>query len=158
MESIASLTRRIAHPGRVTWIGLRPARRAALVAVERARLAAAGLEGDHAKAGKRAVTLVQAEHLPLIAAFAGVAAVTPHDLRRNIAVAGINLLALRHRRLRIGTAMIEVTGPCAPCSRMEEAIGTGGYNAVRGHGGVTASVVEPGEFALGDAVEMVAET
>jgi MOSC domain-containing protein YiiM len=65
-------------------------------------------------------------------------------------VSGINLAGLRGRRLRLGTALVEVTGPCAPCSRMEEAIGPGGYAAMRGHGGVTARVLEPGRVALAD--------
>ena len=41
-------------------------------------------------------------------------------------------------------------------SRMEETLGQGGYSAVRHHGGWCASVVTPGEIALGDAVAPVA--
>ena len=110
------------------------------------------LDGDHASGGKRGVTLVQAEHLAVIGAFLGRGPVEPVDLRRNIVVEGINLLALRHRRVTVGGAVLEVTGPCAPCSRMEEAFGQGGYSAVRGHGGVTARIVTPGRIALGDPV------
>ena len=52
---------------------------------------------------------------------------------------GLNLLASNGRRLRIGSdAVLEITGVCAPCSRMEQILGEGGYNAVRGHGGLTA--------------------
>ncbi|MEL6209640.1 MAG: MOSC domain-containing protein [Pseudomonadota bacterium] len=156
METIATLTRRLSHPGTVAWIGLRPARRAAMVATTEATLTPEGLAGDHARPGKRAVTLVQAEHLPVIAAFCASHLVDPAQLRRNILVQGINLLALRHRHIRIGTAILEVTGPCAPCSRMEEALGHGGYSAVRGHGGVTASVVEPGRLSVGDPIEALA--
>ena len=76
-------------------------------------------------------------------------------LRRNLLVAGLNLAALRGRRVRIGTAELELTGPCAPCSRMEAALGPGGYNAMRGHGGVTARVVRTGAFTVGDAVTVV---
>lgn len=122
-----------------------------MVAVEAADLGTAGLAGDHARPGKRALTLIQAEHVPVISALAGAEA-TPALLRRNLLVSGINLLALRHRPLRIGAALVQISVPCAPCSRMEEALGPGGYNAVRGHGGWCAEVLEPGPVAVGDTV------
>ena len=143
-------------PGRLGWIGLRPARRASMVVVEAARLAAGqGLVGDRwqgAATGARQVTLVAAEHLAAIAAYLGVAAIAPEQLRRNLVVAGLNLLALKGRRFRIGAAVLEHSGECHPCSRMEEAFGPGGYNAVRGHGCITARVLEAGTIRRGDAV------
>lgn len=141
-----------AGPGRVAWIGLRPERLAAPVPVEAAELTEAGLDGDHSRKGQRALTLIQGEHLPVIAALSGRAEVTPDLLRRNLVIEGINLTALRHSRLRIGTAEIRLTVPCAPCSRMETALGPGGYNALRGHGGWCAEVLVPGRIALGDPV------
>ncbi|MCU4651691.1 MOSC domain-containing protein [Roseibacterium sp. SDUM158016] len=153
MESIATLTARHAQAGRLEWIGLRPARLQPVQAVMEAELTEAGLAGDHGRHGKRAVTLIQAEHLPVIAALAGCATVAPETLRRNLVVSGINLAALRGRDLRIGRAVLRITGPCAPCSRMEAALGPGGYNAMRGHGGWCAEVVSPGPIAPGDAVD-----
>lgn len=152
-ETLASLTARFPFAGRLDWIGLRPERRAAMEVVGKAIVTEAGLEGDRSRAGKRALTLIQAEHLPVIAALVGHARLPPDILRRNLVVSGINLVAMRNRRARLGTAVIEVTGPCAPCSRMEAALGTGGYNAMRGHGGMTARVLEPGRIAVGDALE-----
>ena len=67
-------------------------------------------------------------------------------------VAGINLAALVGWRVALGSARLEITGPCDPCSRMEEAFGPGGYNAVRHHGGVTARIVGSGRVAIGDAL------
>ncbi len=119
------------------------------------RLALDGFEGDHARRGKRAVTLIQAEHLPVIAALAGLDKVAAEDLRRNVVVSGLNLLGFRKARLFLGNAIVEVTGPCPPCSRMEETLGHGGYTAMRGHGGVYAEVVSPGDVALGDMVHPV---
>jgi len=149
---LAEIMARHASFGRVAWIGGRPERLADLVSVEAAELGEAGLEGDHARAGKRALTLVQAEHLPVIAALAGLKDVAPETLRRNLLVEGINLTALRNHPVQIGKAVVEITAPCAPCSRMEAALGTGGYNAMRGHGGWCARVIRPGRIALGDMV------
>lgn len=143
---------RHAQAGRIEWIGVRPARRAEVVAVEAAELGAAGLAGDHGRPGPRAVTLVQAEHLPAIGACLGQGPVAPGALRRNLVVAGLNLAALNGRRVQLGGAVLRITGICAPCSRMEEALGFGGYTALRGHGGWCAEVVTPGRVALGDRV------
>ncbi|QFS84057.1 MOSC domain protein [Roseivivax sp. THAF40] len=152
MTTLAEMIARVAQPGRILWLGLRPARREGIVAVPEARIDAAGLLGDHGRAGKRAVTLLQAEHLPAIAAYLGRDDIPPEILRRNIVVAGLNLAGLKERPLRIGTALLRPTVICAPCSRMEAALGHGGYAAVRGHGGWCAEVLEPGRVALGDRV------
>ena len=143
-------------PGRLTWIGLRPERRAPMLAVADALLEPKhGLEGDRwrgALAGGRQVTLIAAEHLLAIAGFLGGEAVAPEVLRRNLVVSGVNLLALKGRRFRLGAALLEYSDECHPCSRMEEVFGPGGYNAVRGHGGITARVIEGERIALGDAL------
>jgi MOSC domain-containing protein YiiM len=153
MLTLAELTSRHAQPGRVTWIGVRPARRAPMETCGAAEVRLDGLDGDRrTRPGKRAVTLVQAEHLPVIAALAGLEQLEPALLRRNVAVAGLNLAGLKGRRFRLGTATLRGTGPCAPCARMEAALGHGGYAAMRGHGGLCAEVLEPGRVALDDAV------
>lgn len=143
------------RPGRLVWIGLRVVRRDAIEAVNEALLdPAAGLVGDRyaGRSGIRQVTLLQEEHRAAIGAYLGQPPVTCARLRRNLVVAGLNLLAAREGRLRVGAAVLEVTGLCHPCSRMEEELGQGGYNAVRGHGGLTARVIEGGLVRLGDAV------
>lgn len=142
------MMRRLVRNGQVSWIGLRPARRIDVVAVDAAMIGPEGLEGDHGRPGKRAVTLMQGEHLDVIAAFLG-RKVRPEDVRRNILITGANLAAFRKSQIRIGTCVLMVEGPCPPCSRMEEGLGHGGYSALRGHGGFYASVVTPGRVALG---------
>ncbi|MBY8976614.1 MOSC domain-containing protein [Rhodobacteraceae bacterium NNCM2] len=152
------LTSRFARSGEVRWIGLRPARRAPMVLRDTAEVTMTGLVGDRREtAGKRAISLIQFEHLPVIAALMGREEVDPALLRRNLVVAGINLLGLRKRRFRIGEVVLSGTGLCAPCSRMEETLGHGGYTAMRGHGGITAEVVTPGDLRLGDPVTVCEE-
>lgn len=143
------------RPGRIVWIGIRPGRREPMAPVDMAELdPGLGVVGDrYAKAGgARQITLIQAESLATIASHMGVAQVLPDDLRRNLVTRGINLLALKGRRVRVGDALLDVTGECHPCSRMEETLGAGGYNAVRGLGGITARVISGGRVALGDPV------
>lgn len=114
-----------------------------------------GLEGDRFKGrpeSPRQVTLIQQEHLAVIAACLGRESVDASLLRRNIVVSGINLLALKDKHFRVGDVVLEFTGPCHPCSKMERFFGAGGYNAMRGHGGITARVHEAGVIRLADAV------
>ena len=143
MIPMAELLRTHAAPGEVTWIGLRPERLADLHPVCRAELLVTGLEGDHARPGKRAETLIQAEHLPVIAALAHRDAISPQDLRRNIVVSGINLNALRRQRFWFGEALFEATQLCHPCARMVAELGPGGVVAMMGYGGLCAKVCVP---------------
>ncbi|MEM7214648.1 MAG: MOSC domain-containing protein [Pseudomonadota bacterium] len=156
METIAELIAKNARPGIVQWIGVRPERRGAVIQPDCVELTTAGLVGDHNQSGgKRAVTLVQQEHLSAIASFLGQQSVDPVKLRRNFVVSGINLLGLRNRQFNIGNTVLEGSGLCAPCSRMEEAFGPGGYSAVRGHGGITARIVKAGSISISDEVTPV---
>jgi MOSC domain-containing protein YiiM len=145
--------------GRVEAIIVRADSRRPARAIDATRaIAGIGLEDDRlgrrgaAELSKRQVTLIQREHLPVIAQLAQVPAVEAVALRRNLVVSGLNLLALKNLKLRVGEALLEIIGPCHPCSRMEEAIGTGGYAAMRGHGGMTARVLEGGAIRVGDEV------
>jgi len=144
--------------GRVTWIGIRPQRRAVPdVITSVTAITDRGLAGDHyqGKSGsKRQVTLIQAEHLTAVASIMGLAELDPGLIRRNLVVAGINLLALKDRQFWVGEVLLEYTGLCHPCSRMEENLGPGGYNAMRGHGGITARIVQGGLVKLNDMVRI----
>jgi MOSC domain-containing protein YiiM len=159
MDSASVIARLLSapmRPGRVAWIGVRPARREPLMVVDSVRLdPEEGLQGDHYRNGatrKRQVTLIQSEHLAAIAASLGLNAVAPELVRRNIVTRGVNLRGLKDRRFQLGEAVLEMTGECHPCSRMEAVLGPGGYNAVRGHGGINARVIRGGLVRLGDAI------
>lgn len=146
------------RPGTVAWIGVRPARHGAMIVPPSAQLIAGqGVEGDRYRTstnGGRQVTLIEAEGLAAIASYLGRSEVSPEALRRNIVTRGINLLALKEKTFRIGEALLAYSGECHPCSQMETLLEPGGYNAVRGHGGITARVLEGGAVAVGDVVSV----
>lgn len=159
MKTIRDLNRPPRIEGRVESIVVRGSPRDAARAVEgTVALAGIGLADDRlgqrgeAELSTRQVTLIQAEHLDVIARLARVERVDPAGLRRNLVVSGINLLALKNAKLQVGAALLEVVGPCQPCSRMEEVIGPGGYAAMRGHGGMTARILVGGPIRVGDIV------
>jgi MOSC domain-containing protein YiiM len=166
---LRTLASRFPRAGWLEILVLRPARGQAAVCVDSAvAVPERGLDGDRSAAGrhppgggKRQVTLFQFEHLPLLAAWTGLPAVDPCVLRRNLVVSGINLVAARALfaeqalHLCIGEQVVlAITGPCDPCSKMEAALGCGAYNAMRGHGGMTARVLQGGRLQRGDAVRI----
>ena len=150
--------RSIPQLGKVEWIGIRTKRMAEVHPVSEVLANPdTGLEGDHFKkssTGKQQVTLIQQEHLDVVVRILGKSDIAPELLRRNIVVSGINLLALKHQQFQVGEVLLETTGICAPCSRMEENLGAGGYNSMRGHGGITAKIIQGGQIKLGDVVRL----
>jgi MOSC domain-containing protein YiiM len=155
--TLKQLIQNLPQKGRVEWIGVRPEKRKKMNVLQQVRVLETGLEGDHyaGRSGNRSITLIQAEHIDNIASFLHLDKIDPLELRRNIVVSGINLQALKEHEFKIGTAMLQMTGLCHPCSRMEETFGKGGYNAVRGHGGINARVILPGKIKLHDRVEVI---
>ena len=156
---IKDLFRIIPQKGKVEWIGIREIKKEDLSVIQSIKVnKGTGLVGDHFKgsfSGKREVTLIQQEHLNTISSILVRKRINPNLTRRKIVVSGINLLSLKQYQFRIGGVILETTGICDPCSRMEENLGVGGYNAMRGHGGITATIVEEGEIKLGDTIELI---
>ena len=160
MSNLKKILQTIPQTGRVEWLSVRPEKWADVIEKEQVEVnEKEGLIGDHysGKSGKRQVTLIQKEHLEAVAGMLGKKVINPALLRRNIVVSGVNLLAFKDQQFQIGEAILEMTGHCHPCSRMEENLGEGGYNAMRGHGGITARVIRKGQIKRGDKVVFLPE-
>lgn len=166
---LRALTAQFPIAGRLDAIWVRSERRGAMQALTGAHAEVGrGLHGDHRSTQLRSdperrareITLIQAEHIPLVAQWVGLSHLDAGALRRNLVISGINLLSLRSpfadNRLiwQLGDeVLLQITGPCDPCSRMEALLGSGGYNAMRGHGGLTAMLLRGGRLKVGDALK-----
>ena len=136
--------------GRVELLQVRNKRLAPTVSVEEWDLRSTA---DHAKSAERAVTLFQYEHLAVIESLLG-RPVHFSQTRRNIGVRGFNLEVARGTVVEVGETLLQLTGRCHPCARMEETLGRGGFAAMFGHGGWTASIVRAGTIRRGDVVRL----
>jgi hypothetical protein len=108
-----------------------------------------GFEGclHSRQSSKRQLLLVDGETLDKFDLVPGV-------LRENVTTEGLKIANLKPgQRLVIGTAVLEVTTPCEPCSRMDE-IRTGLQEALRNRRGVLCRVIEGGRISCGDAIEI----
>jgi len=166
MIKIKDIKNNFASKGKVEWIGLRTLSNSSNAANQILHVTSVealqnhGLAGDKAgqkPGGKRQVSLIQYEHLAVIASLLNKKSIQPEELRRNIVVSGINLAALKGVRVKVEDAIIEITGNCAPCTKMERALGVGGFNAMRNHGGVTAKVLQGGIINIGSELTILTE-
>lgn len=144
--------------GRLRWIGLRPASAAPMHQVEAVHCdPEQGLVGDRygKPHGDRQVTIIQFEHLAELGQRLNRTVTTAELLRRNLAITGIPIAELIHREFLIGTVRFFGTGPCPPCQRMNETLGSGGLDAMQGLGGITARILDAGTIRVGESVRPV---
>ena len=108
-----------------------------------------GLEGcAHANPPKREVLFVSKEHLDSVG-------VDPGAIRENLTVEGDDVEQWPiGQRVRAGGALFEVTMVCDPCQRMDD-LRQGLRAELDGKRGMLARVVEGGEVAVGDDVELL---
>ena len=142
--------------GKVEWISIRPERKAAVVPVDKVQATTeAGLHGDHDTQSHRQVTLIAQEALDAVARQLGKDAIDPAKTRRNIVISGLAFDQLDNAEIRIGEALVEVTGICHPCQLMDQNLGDGGRTAMEGYmAGLTARVLKTGLIAIGDDVSV----
>jgi len=159
MSNMKELLRTIPQIGKLELITVRPERDVKSTILELAEISQKeGLVKDRyqGRSKKRQVTLIQAEHLIAVASMLGKDKIDPLLTRRNLVISGVNLLAFKDQQFQIGEEVIlEMTGLCHPCSKMETNFGAGGYNAMRGHGGITTKVIRGGTIRKGDEVKLL---
>jgi MOSC domain-containing protein YiiM len=108
-----------------------------------------GIEGcAHANPPRREVLLASREHLESVD-------VEPGAIRENVTVEGADVQRWPvGQQVRVGEALLEITMVCEPCHRMDE-LRAGLRAELDGRRGMLAHVVEGGEIALGDPIELV---
>ncbi len=108
-----------------------------------------GLEGcAHANPPKREVLFVSKEHLDSIG-------VDPGAIRENLTVEGDDVQQWPiGQHVRVGEAVFEITMVCDPCQRMDD-LRQGLRAELDDKRGMLARIVEGGEVAVGDDVELL---
>jgi MOSC domain-containing protein YiiM len=110
-----------------------------------------GLKGCiHGRKGSsRQISLMDCETLARFGLAPGV-------VKENITTVGMDFQVLATgMRLRIGGALLEISGPCHPCARMDD-IRKGLRQELKGQRGWLCRVVEQGTIRRGDAIEVAA--
>lgn len=142
--------------GKIEWIGLRPERRAEVQSVSSVEIdTVEGLVGDHKTEAHRQVTVISKEHLEQVRDIMAADEIDPAAARRNIMISGLDFEDLKGARLQLGEAVIEVTGYCHPCSRMEENFGDGGRKAMARKAGWLGKVLTSGVAKVGDEAKLI---
>lgn len=134
----------------------RPQDHYARVPIERAQLVANfGIKGDRKGGpGDRQLNVMHAEQLAELGTEGF--KVGPGEMGEQIVVAGLDPTALAAgARVKLADAVIEVVEPRTGCARFEMIQGKPRGDAA-GRLGVIARVIEGGELAVGDAVEVLA--
>lgn len=137
--------------GRVVALHVSPGRRAPMLTREQVEaVTGQGFALDaHARPGtSRQVLLMDAETLDEFC-------LRPGEVKENITTRGFALGRLAAgMRLQIGEALLEITKPCNPCSRMDE-IQPGLQEKLQGRRGMLARVVVGGAIRVGDTIEIL---
>lgn len=116
-------------------------------------IAGKGVKGDryygHADNYKGQITLIDRATIDAVAAHLGVTSVDPKVFRRNIVVRGMDLNELIGRYFKLGSTWLYGTEECSPCFWMDDTIGEGTLETMRGRGGLRCRIAETGTIRVG---------
>ncbi len=140
--------------GRVRALLVKPQKGSKPVLKDSVQATSSGFDGDHhTGVSKRRQILL------LSGAVVDEFNLNPGDIYENVIVDGFDVMLLREgQQLRLGDALVAVTVPCEPCTRMER-VRPGLQTALTDRRGMFVKVLEPGMVRTGDPVceESVAE-
>jgi MOSC domain-containing protein YiiM len=113
-----------------------------------------GIVGNANQGGKRQVTIVSSRHWSEITSPLG-ATPDPRMRRANLLVSDVDFSDARGKILKIGAIRIRIYGETRPCEQME-AVAPGLQEAmqVAWGGGAFGEILDDGEVAVGDPVEL----
>jgi MOSC domain-containing protein YiiM len=137
---------------------IRPERRAIPIRISEAKINTTGIVGDHyAKTdGNRQVTIIAEDQLAEMTGIIGFHGDAHMACRRNIMVESLPKENLKGKYIAFGKDVIlEITGYCTPCSRMEENFGKGAIDAFSQRAGWVARVISEGSISTGDIVKFL---
>ena len=144
--------------GRVVSLQLNVGHRKPLLAVENATFVAGrGIEGDRHYSEKPdrqvySVLLIDEETLNALG--------LPHGaVREQVTTVGVDLAALElGRKLALGErAVVQISKPATPCSRMDE-VRQGLRQELEGRRGMLAGIVRGGKVEVGDSISVLEDT
>jgi len=117
-------------------------------------VAGKGLAGDRNfdKYSKGQITVVSTEELAEAAAAWG-SDIEPGSTRRNVTVSGFQLPREPGSQFRMGQVVVEVYRDASPCELMNDSVGPGAREHLRGRAGIRGLVIEGGRLRVGDEVE-----
>ena len=137
--------------GKIVGVWTSPGRGTARMDAHERReaIVGAGLDGcAHARPPKREVLFVSKEHLDSVG-------VDPGATRENLTVEGDDVQQWPvGQRVRVGGALFEITMVCDPCHKMD-VLREGLRAELADKRGMLARVVEGGEVAVGDEIQLL---
>jgi MOSC domain-containing protein YiiM len=142
--------------GRLEAIWIKRMKLGPMDAALRAHLIAGrGIVGNADQGRRRQVTIIEKEVWDRLMTGLG-GEIDPSARRANLMISGVALAETRGRILRIGDCRIRVFGATRPCERMDEALpGLREAMIPDWGGGAFGEVLDDGEIAVGDDVELV---
>ena len=142
MPTLASI-----HVAKATRLPMRAVERAT---VETGR----GIVGDRYHGTRHRHVTVQSASA-LHAATEAFGADVPAELtRRNLTIDEGDVPTAPGSLIRVGDVLLEVVRVAAPCKLLDDTIGRGAQEALRRRGGSVCRVLEGGEVAVGDSVDL----